>query len=125
MSTGKGKPAGIFPPSIRFVDESINGDEPNWYEANLFWHYLDWFGYTLMHDQLYFTYTLTGDENLLQPLFATLDLIAGYRIDLDKPAAVFERVLPAGLRRGWIEAMLSGIWSYSGGFLPATRATTN
>jgi len=79
MSTEKGKPAGIVPASIRFPDEAINGDEPNWYEPGMFWDYFNWTHLTgsMILDQLLFTFTLTNDSTLLQPFVATLELIAG------------------------------------------------
>jgi hypothetical protein len=86
MRTDKGKPAGIIPASIRLVDEAINGDEPTWYEANMFWDYFDWSGGTKMLDQLLFTYTLTGDSTLLEPMFTTLELVRDFaagRLDSD------------------------------------------
>jgi hypothetical protein len=43
----------------------------------MFWDYYDWKHYagSLMLDQLLFTYTLTKDERLLQPMFMALELI--------------------------------------------------
>lgn len=77
LRTDKGKPKGIIPPSIRFSDEAINGDEPSWYRSNMYWKYFDWEHHagSLMLDQLLFTYTQTKDERLLRPLHLTLDLI--------------------------------------------------
>jgi hypothetical protein len=77
MRTDKGKPKGIIPASIRFRDEAFNGDGPNWYDANLPWDYYDWEFHagSMMLDQLLFTYMLTKDERLLQPMFMALDLI--------------------------------------------------
>ncbi|MGE3641161.1 MAG: hypothetical protein AB7G28_21575 [Pirellulales bacterium] len=78
LRTDKGKPRGLIPASIDFNQESINGDGPNWFQANMFWPYFDWphFSGSLMLDQLYFTYTLTNDDRLLEPMFLSLDLIA-------------------------------------------------
>jgi len=83
MRTDKGKPRGIIPPSVRFADEAINGDEPNWHQANMFWDYYDWEFYagSLMLDQLLFTYMLTHDEDLLQPMFLALELISSEEAD--------------------------------------------
>ncbi len=80
MNTEKGKPLGILPASIRFADESINGDGENWYEANMYWKYFDWdhSAGSLLLDQFLFTYLLTRDERLLQPLLLTLDLILSH-----------------------------------------------
>ena len=77
MRTDKGKPRGIIPASVRFIDEAINGDEPTWYRANMFWDYYDWehAAGSMMLDQLFFTYTLTKDEQLLTPMFLALELI--------------------------------------------------
>ncbi|WP_146452520.1 hypothetical protein [Bythopirellula polymerisocia] len=77
LSTEKGKPRGIFPASIRFEDESINGDGKNWYQADMYWDYYDWYhsAGSLLLDQVFYTYLLTRDERLLEPLLLTLDLI--------------------------------------------------
>ncbi|HEX7070809.1 MAG TPA: glycoside hydrolase family 88 protein, partial [Rhodothermales bacterium] len=75
--TDKGKPPGILPASIRFPDEAINGDEPTWYDPNMYWDYFRWAhdAGTSILDQLFHTYILTKDEALLQPLFDALDLV--------------------------------------------------
>ena len=97
MRTDKGKPAGIIPPSIRFPDEALNGDEPSWVRANMYWDYYDWTGGSKMLDQLLFTYTLTQDETLLEPLHSTLDLIREHvdNGDADKSIEEFEEGSPA------------------------------
>ena len=77
LKIDKGKPKGIIPPSIRWDDESINGDEPTWYKANMFWPYYDWehdCG-SMILDQLIFTYTLTKNDSLLIPIELSLELI--------------------------------------------------
>lgn len=75
LRTDKGKPLGLFPASLRYPDEVFNGDEPTWYEANMYWSYFDWRGGGTMYDQLLFTWQLTGDESLLEPMFRTIELI--------------------------------------------------
>jgi hypothetical protein len=77
MSTKKGKPKGIVPASLRFPDEAINGDEPTWYKANMFWDYFEWghVGGTMILDQMLFSYTQTFRPELLGPLIQTLKLI--------------------------------------------------
>lgn len=85
MNTDKNKPKGIVPPSVRYSDESINGDEPNWYEANMYWTYFDWAhdaGSRIL-DQLLFTYTLTGRKELLEPIELSLELISKYKDEID------------------------------------------
>ena len=84
MRTDKGKPAGIVPASIRASDEAINGDEPTWYQANMFWDYFNWQHEAgqQIYDLLLFTSQLTGDQKLLEPLFAATDLIKDY---VEKP----------------------------------------
>jgi hypothetical protein len=66
-----------MPPSVRFPDEAINGDEKDWWRANMFWHYFEWdYGtYWKMYDNLLLTAQLTGDSSLLEPFFETLKLI--------------------------------------------------
>ncbi|MFK7845406.1 MAG: hypothetical protein AB8G77_08900 [Rhodothermales bacterium] len=77
MRTDKGKPAGIFPASVRYPDGAFNGDGDSWYEAGMFWRYFEWEhnGASMMLDQLLFSYTRTDDEALLEPMFAALSLI--------------------------------------------------
>lgn len=80
MRTDKGKPAGLIPASIRASDESINGDEETWYISNMFWAYYDWpheKGQQI-YDLLLFASEMTGDETLLEPLFASADLVEAY-----------------------------------------------
>jgi len=77
MNTAKGKPKGILPSSVRGYDEAFNGDELNWYEAKTYWSYFDWHhsvGSKIL-DNIMFTYTLTGDENLLRPFDLTMKMI--------------------------------------------------
>ncbi len=80
MRTDKDKPKGIIPASVRFPDESFNGDEPTWYRANMFWRYFEWEPKpgSMILDQLLFSYTITRDEKYLQPLMKSLELIQKY-----------------------------------------------
>ena len=80
LRTDKGKPAGIVPASIRASDEAINGDEANWYQANMFWSYFNWEHEAgqQIYDLLLFTAQLTGDQALLEPLFVAADLVKDY-----------------------------------------------
>ncbi len=77
LRTEKGKSQGIVPASIRFSDEAINGDGENWYEANMYWDYFEWehSAGSLLLDQFLFTYLLTKDARLLEPMLLTLELI--------------------------------------------------
>jgi hypothetical protein len=77
MRTDKGKPKGIIPPSVRYPDEAINGDEKTWWQTKMFWHYFEWdYGtYWKMYDQLLLTAQLTSDTTLLESMFETLNLI--------------------------------------------------
>ena len=94
----KGKPAGIVPPSIRFPDEAINGDEHSWHKANMYWEYYDWESHagSLMLDQMLFTFTLTRDENLLEPIHAALELI-----DAESPSTTGEPLSASPGSRAW------------------------
>jgi hypothetical protein len=77
LRTDKGKPRGLIPASVRFPDEAFNGEGNNWYRAGMFWEYFDWehdCG-SMVLDHLLFTYQLTKDESLLEPMFQTLELI--------------------------------------------------
>lgn len=78
--TEKGKPKGILPASVEFPTEEFNGKEDNWYTANMYWDYYDWSGDTgaAMLDQFLFTWTLTGKEKYLKPLFQHLELVNRY-----------------------------------------------
>ena len=75
MRTDKGKPRGIVPASIRFPDGAVNGDGDTWYDAEMYWSYFNWRGGGMMLEQLLFSYTMTKNEALLEPLIATLSLI--------------------------------------------------
>lgn len=75
LQTGKSKPRGIFPASVRFPDEAFNGDGATWFKADMMWDYFDWGGGVSMYDLLLFTWTMTRDDTLLQPLIETLQFI--------------------------------------------------
>lgn len=88
-STDKGKPRGIPPASIRFPDEAINGDEPTWYQPKMYWNYFRWAhdaGSQIL-DQLLHTYVLTGDESLLEPLYASIELVQKHGREADDAEA--------------------------------------
>ncbi len=107
--TDKNKPYGIIPPSVRFPDEAINGDETEWYLANMMWDYFEWDHHvgSMMMDQLLFTYTLTGEKELLEPLVAALELVAQF----DQPGDALS-TLPGSPE--WAAEKLSdndGFWS--------------
>jgi hypothetical protein len=72
----KGKPRGLFPASLRWPDGAVNGDEPTWHRANMFWHYFEWTGDGRLYDQLLFSWLQTGEARLLQPMRDTLALLA-------------------------------------------------
>lgn len=78
MSTDKGKPVGIVPASIRAADGAINGDEPTWYRANMFWPYFEWESGNgvQIYDALLYAYELSGDEDLNRALLTAFDLVA-------------------------------------------------
>ncbi len=92
MRTDKGKPVGIIPASVRWYDEAINGDEPTWYDANMFWSYFNWNHEAgqQIYDLLLFVSELTGDETLLEPMFKAADLISAYqqKVGVEKEADV-------------------------------------
>lgn len=88
LSTEKGKPAGVVPPSIRFSDGAINGDEPSWYKANMFWDYFDWSGDAKIYDQILFAFNISGDAALNEPLLRAFDLVAQHRNQPAGDAAV-------------------------------------
>ena len=81
LSGAKGKPVGVVPPSIRFSDGAINGDEPDWYRANMFWDYYDWSGDAKIYDQLLFASIVSGDSAFREPLLKAFDLAAKHRND--------------------------------------------
>jgi len=77
MRTDKNKPKGLLPASIRGYDESFNGDGKTWYFADSYWNYFNWdhsVGSGIL-DNILFTYTLTGDKNLLSPFSFTMEMI--------------------------------------------------
>jgi hypothetical protein len=75
LRTEKGKPAGLFPASLRWPDAAFNGDEPSWHRANMFWHYFDWRPDGMLYDQLLCSWLRTRDDALLEPLRRTLALL--------------------------------------------------
>lgn len=77
LSDEKGKPIGLFPASIRGVDEQINGDGENWYDAEMYWDYFDWEenGSVRFYNQLLYSYVTSKNEAFLKPLKITLGLI--------------------------------------------------
>lgn len=89
-STQKGKPEWIIPPSVEYPSESINGNEPTWYLANMYWDYFNWSGSNAILDQLLFTWTFTGDDKYLQPLMQHLDLLMKYKNDLNRHKNPYE-----------------------------------
>jgi hypothetical protein len=78
-STEKAKPKWIVPPSVEFPSGKINGDEPTWYKANMYWDYFDWGGSTAILDQFLFTWTFTKDEKYLEPIIESLKIIERYQ----------------------------------------------
>lgn len=83
-STEKDKPLGLIPSSVEFPTEKINGDESNWYIANMYWDYFNWSGSTAILDQLLFTWTFTSDNKYLLPIIQHLELVYKYRADFSK-----------------------------------------
>ncbi len=81
LSTDKQKPSGIVPPSIRFSDGAINGDEPNWYRANMFWDYFDWSGEGQIYDQMLYALNLSADREIGEALIKAFDLVVRHRKD--------------------------------------------
>lgn len=78
LSTAKGKPKGVVPPSVRWYDEAINGDSDSWYKADMLWDYFDWqhsVG-SMILDQMFFTYTLNNNAKLLQPIILLMEMIS-------------------------------------------------
>ncbi|MDO8542215.1 MAG: hypothetical protein Q7S40_17385 [Opitutaceae bacterium] len=78
LRTDKGKPAGLFPASLRWPDAAINGDEPSWHRAAMFWHYFDWTADGLLYDQLLYSWLRTRDAELLKPMEETLRFLNGW-----------------------------------------------
>lgn len=89
-STQKGKPEGIIPPSVEYPSGNINGNEPTWYVANMYWDYFDWNGSRGILDQLLFTWTFTGEDKYLDPLMVHLDLVKEYKGELGTENNEFE-----------------------------------
>ncbi len=90
QKTDKGKPKGVIPASVEFPTEIINGDGPTWYEANMFWPYFDWRDGKAILDQLLFTWTFTGDDKYLEPIFQNLELVKEYQDDINKAENPYE-----------------------------------
>ena len=75
LRTDKGKPAGLFPASLRWPDAAFNGDEPGWHRANMIWDYYDWEPEGMLYDELLCSWLRTRDDALLAPLRTTLALV--------------------------------------------------
>lgn len=88
LSDAKGKPVGVVPPSIRFSDGTINGDEPDWWRANMFWDYYDWSGDGKIYDQLLFASTISGDPEIREALLKAFDLAVRHRNETGSDAPV-------------------------------------
>lgn len=97
QSTQKNKPKWIIPPSVEFPSGIINGDEPTWYLANMYWDYFDWNGSRGILDQLLFTWTFTGADKYLEPLMSHLDIVNEFKDDLYTKSNTYE---PGS--RGWV-----------------------
>ncbi|MEM6319060.1 MAG: hypothetical protein AAF960_15410 [Bacteroidota bacterium] len=86
-STAKGKPKGVLPASYRPSDGAINGDEPNWFEANMYWPYYDFGGDVLLLDQLFFISQYVEDQDLHYPIEAAIQLVNQYRAQDGEPGS--------------------------------------
>jgi len=76
----KGKPVGVFPASYRVSDSQINGDQENWYQADILWPYFEWEispGIKL-YQHLLIAHLLSGDAAMLQPMKDALNLVKTY-----------------------------------------------
>ncbi|MBO6524676.1 MAG: hypothetical protein JJ971_12670 [Balneolaceae bacterium] len=90
-STQKEKPSGIIPPSVEYPTGIINGSEPTWYNANMYWDYFNWNGSSGILDQLLFTWTFTGDNKYLNPLMIHLNLVKEYKDELENEDNRFKK----------------------------------
>lgn len=104
LSSAKGKPVGVVPPSLRFADGAINGDEPAWYRSNMFWDYYDWSGDAKIYDQLLFASTLSDDPQIRESLLKAFDFVTKYRNESGNDA-------PVGSER-WAASSLLGDASF-------------
>lgn len=91
QKTDKGKPVGLIPASIAFPSGEFNGDEKDWYTANMYWDYFDWSGATAILDQFLYTWTFTKNEKYLTPLIQHLELVNKFRESLSNPNNNFEK----------------------------------
>lgn len=125
LRTDKGKPAGIIPASVRWPDEAINGDEPDWYAANMMWDYYDWThqcGSAVM-DHLLFTHGLTGNDSLLLPIELALRLL----MDQSARPAGLPTTSPAPGSEPWVARQLlqsKAFWSTVQQWRLVTHTTT-
>jgi hypothetical protein len=71
----KGKPRGVLPVSIRASDGALNGDDEFWFRSTMPARGMDWRGDGAMLDHLVFVWKLTGDNALIEPLHAAMDLV--------------------------------------------------
>jgi hypothetical protein len=106
----KGKPQGILPASVRFPDEEFNGDNPTWYDADMFWRYFEWEANagTMILDQLLYSYSVTRDEKFTVPLIKSLEMIERFSKTNSKSEKGSEAWAASILREK------DGFWSVAG-----------
>ncbi len=78
LRTDKGKPYGIVPAAIRFMDDAIGGHANNWHHPGMFWNYYNFRGGARMMQQFLSMYALTGQTRYLEPIELALELVAKY-----------------------------------------------
>ncbi|MEO1020973.1 MAG: hypothetical protein AAFW89_00400 [Bacteroidota bacterium] len=109
MGTAKGKPEGIVPPSVRWPDGVVNGNEEEWYVANMYWPYFDFRGSSAMYDQFLFTWKMTNDDRYLEPMHTTIELIRKHEAAISKPIDQLETGSEAWAAH--VVANRSGFWN--------------
>lgn len=91
--TENGKPAGVLPAAVSYLDDKIGGYAPQWHNPGkgLGWEYFDWesLGHVCeMYNQLLGLYAVTGEKSLLEPMNTTFD----YMMDHKNPKPIDETI---------------------------------
>ncbi|MFY0653653.1 MAG: hypothetical protein JXQ96_16535 [Cyclobacteriaceae bacterium] len=102
-----GKPSGVLPAAVSYVDDKIGGYSPEWHAPGkgLGWDYFDWesLGHICeMYNQLLGLYAIIGQKSLLKPMNTTFDYMMNHKnpknIDATKPGS-----------KEWVAAQLWGM----------------
>jgi hypothetical protein len=78
LRTDKGKPKGIVPAAIRFLNDEIGGHSDNWHHPNMFWDYFNYSGGARILSLLLLNSIFFDDDRYLEPIYLSMELIKKY-----------------------------------------------